>query len=131
MDAVRPHLTWWRREAQNVFFKLDALRRLGNYDHQVHEWEREIVRGRAATDGTMDQSSVDRLLSLNPVGTVNECIDKLGALAESTGVEHFLCGFEGPADEGRVVEAMWRFAEEVAPALSTAAEHNPVPASRT
>ncbi|MGW4365711.1 LLM class flavin-dependent oxidoreductase [Nocardia takedensis] len=119
LDAVRPHLSWWRKEAQEVFFALEKLRLLGNYDHQVREWEREIVGGRAASDGTVQDSSVDKLLDLNPVGTVGECVDKLGSLAEDTGIGHFMCGFEGPAEEGPVIEAMWRFAEEVAPQLQT------------
>jgi alkanal monooxygenase alpha chain len=117
IDAVRPRLTRWRREAQSVFFSLEKLRSMGNYEHQVREWEREIARGQAGIDGRMELSSVDRLLDLNPVGTVSECVDKLGAVAEATGITHFMCGFEGPNEEGPVTEAMWRFAEEVAPRL--------------
>jgi alkanal monooxygenase alpha chain len=119
LDAVRPHLTWWRREAQNIFFSLDKLRSLGNYGHQVREWEREIARGAAAADGQMEQSSVDRLLSLNPVGPVSECVDKLSTIARQTKINHFMCGFEGPADTERVIDAMWKFAKDVAPKAST------------
>jgi alkanal monooxygenase alpha chain len=119
VEAVRPHLTWWRREAQNVFFSLDKLKTIGNYEHQVRQWEREIARGAAGSDGTMDQSSVDLLLSLNPVGPVSECVDKLGSVMKDTGINHFMCGFEGPADEERVIEAMWRFADDVIPQLDS------------
>ena len=49
----------------------------------------------------------------HPVGTLDDCVEKLTATMERTGLRHVLVILEAPADRQRELENIERFATEV------------------
>jgi alkanesulfonate monooxygenase SsuD/methylene tetrahydromethanopterin reductase-like flavin-dependent oxidoreductase (luciferase family) len=56
---------------------------------------------------------VDRMLSLNLVGTPARCRDRLTEICETTGIRHFIFGFDANAPGPDTRRAMERFRREV------------------
>jgi alkanesulfonate monooxygenase SsuD/methylene tetrahydromethanopterin reductase-like flavin-dependent oxidoreductase (luciferase family) len=61
---------------------------------------------------------VERLLTMHPVGTPEQCVDRLRESAERTGIRRILLMVEGTGDPGRTRETVLRLGAEVAPRLS-------------
>jgi alkanesulfonate monooxygenase SsuD/methylene tetrahydromethanopterin reductase-like flavin-dependent oxidoreductase (luciferase family) len=64
------------------------------------------------------EAYVERLLEIHPVGTSEECIDRLRSSAERTGIRRVLLMVEGTGDPGRTRETVLRLGAEVAPRLA-------------
>lgn len=57
---------------------------------------------------------VERLLGIHPIGTPEQCIDRLRASAERTGIRRVLLMVEGTGDPARSLETIRRLGAEVA-----------------
>jgi alkanesulfonate monooxygenase SsuD/methylene tetrahydromethanopterin reductase-like flavin-dependent oxidoreductase (luciferase family) len=64
---------------------------------------------------------VEHLLDIHPIGTPDDCVDRLQASAERTGIRHVLLMVEGTGHTQRTRETVLRLGTEVAPRLSPAA----------
>jgi alkanesulfonate monooxygenase SsuD/methylene tetrahydromethanopterin reductase-like flavin-dependent oxidoreductase (luciferase family) len=60
---------------------------------------------------------VERLLRIHPIGSPEQCIERLGASAEQTGIRRVLLMVEGTGDPRRSRETVLRLGAEVAPYL--------------
>ena len=60
---------------------------------------------------------VDRLLAIHAVGSPQQCIDRLHAHAERTGIRHVILLVEGSGDRDHTLENIARLGEEVLPHL--------------
>ena len=63
------------------------------------------------------QDYVEHLLAIHPVGTPEQCVDRLRATAEATGIRHVLLMVEGTGNPQRTTETVLRLGTEVAPRL--------------
>jgi alkanal monooxygenase alpha chain len=114
--ASRRRMRWWQSE----FFRATDLFTPENigmrgYEWYARRWEQEAISGRYPIE-----ERVERDFSANPIGSVQECIDRLSRTAEVTGVKHFILGFESlEGGSGPVLESMRRFKEEVIPKIAT------------
>lgn len=114
-DASRSRMRWWQSE----FFRATELftpenLKMRGYEWYARHWEQEAISGRYPIE-----ERVERDFAANPIGSVQECIDKLSRTAEVTGVRHFICAFESVAGgPGPVLESMQRFKEEVIPRIA-------------
>jgi alkanesulfonate monooxygenase SsuD/methylene tetrahydromethanopterin reductase-like flavin-dependent oxidoreductase (luciferase family) len=61
---------------------------------------------------------VEHLLDIHPVGTPDQCVDRLQRSAERTGIRHCLLMVEGTGDPQRTRETVLRLGAEVVPRLS-------------
>lgn len=85
------------------------------YEWYARQWEQNAIAGEYPV-----VERVDSNFKINPIGSVQECIDKLNKTVEITGVEHFLCGFESlGGGREQIIESMRRFKEEVIPHVET------------
>jgi alkanesulfonate monooxygenase SsuD/methylene tetrahydromethanopterin reductase-like flavin-dependent oxidoreductase (luciferase family) len=57
----------------------------------------------------------ERLLSIHPVGTAEECAERLAASAERTGIRHFLLMVEGAGARRRTLDNIARLSAQVLP----------------
>ena len=113
-NASRKRLSWWQSE----FFRATELfteenLKMRGFEWYKRRWESEAIGGRYPVE-----ERVDRDLVSNPVGSVQECVDRLSQTIEITGVKHYMFGFE--AVEGGAaptLESMQRFKEEVLPKI--------------
>ncbi|MEL7369402.1 MAG: LLM class flavin-dependent oxidoreductase [Myxococcota bacterium] len=116
-SASRKRLSWWQSE----FFRATELfteenLKMRGFEWYKRRWESEAIGGKYPVD-----ERVDRDLADNPVGSVQECIDRLSTTIEVTGVKHYMFGFE--AVEGGAqptLESMQQFKEEVLPKVDGA-----------
>lgn len=115
-DAIRENIAWWRKVLMEIMLKFDQLRTLENYQFTFRRWEEQILSGGGDPDAG-ERATIERLLDLNIIGTPEECVERLTELVVTTGVRHFVIGFEGVADRDRAIESMRRFAQEVMPAV--------------
>jgi alkanesulfonate monooxygenase SsuD/methylene tetrahydromethanopterin reductase-like flavin-dependent oxidoreductase (luciferase family) len=60
---------------------------------------------------------VERLLRIHPIGSPEQCVERLGASAEQTGIRRVLLMVEGTGDPRRSRETVLRLGAEVAPFL--------------
>ncbi|MGH8903314.1 MAG: LLM class flavin-dependent oxidoreductase [Egibacteraceae bacterium] len=70
----------------------------------------------------------ERLLSIHPIGTAEECAERLAAAAERTGIRHFLLMVEGAGTRSRTLDNITRLGAQVLPRLDleptpTATDH--------
>ena len=65
---------------------------------------------------------VEHLLQIHPVGTAEQCIDRLRNSAERTGIRRVVLLVEGTGDPRRTRETVLRLGTEVAPLLSHGAD---------
>ena len=63
------------------------------------------------------QDYVEHLLAIHPVGTPEQCVDRLRATAEATGIRHVLLMVKGTGNPQRTTETVLRLGTEVAPRL--------------
>lgn len=116
MDASRDRLIWWQDEfvRASTIFAPENLKMRG-YEWFAREWEKQAIAGKYPV-----AERVENNFRINPIGSVQECVDKLNKTAEITGVSHFICGFESVSGKrGPVLESMQVFKEEVIPRVLT------------
>jgi alkanal monooxygenase alpha chain len=113
---VRDNLAWWRRVGIAGAYKFEELRRLPNYEFHFRRWEDEVLKSGGNRDEAFEKS-LDHMIEINPIGTVEQCVERLGRVIERTGIRHVVCGFEGSGDPDKTIGNMARFAAEVMPEL--------------
>ena len=116
VEASRERLTWWQDEfvrASNIFAPENLKMR--GYEWFARQWEQQAIQGKYPVSERVESN-----FRINPIGSVQECVDKLNRTAEVTGVRHFVCGFESVSGRrGPVLDSMQRFKEEVVPHVVT------------
>ena len=106
-------LEWWGEEANRVGMDLANLKRLPNYSFHLRRLEQAVLEGRTTRDFKMWD-----VLDKNPVGTAEQCIERLEILKEISGAHHIVLGFEGAGDRKQISENIARFSQEVLPFVS-------------
>jgi len=118
-ERCSKNLTWWGEEfvRASQLFDPEWKQKLANYELIHRRQEQAALAG----EWTSSQRS-DKVLRMNPIGSVEECVARLQHIVDMTGVRHLVCGFEviGP-DRERVLRSMRRFAREVIPRIRPAA----------
>ncbi len=78
-----------------------------------------VERGRAIAVPFEDEPSVDDLLNrFLVIGTPDTCIQRIKAMQEAMGIDHFNCSFWfGDMDQSKILQSMRLFSEEVMPAF--------------
>jgi alkanal monooxygenase alpha chain len=113
-DEIRDYIAWWRKVAQEAILRFEELQKLENYELVLRRWEDQLLAGAGDPDAG-ERDALERLLDLNLVGTPEHCVERILELVETTGIEHFVVGFEGTGEPERTLQSMRRFAEEVIP----------------
>lgn len=112
VNASQERLSWWQDEfvrASNIFAPENL--KMKGYEWFARQWEQQAIAGKYPISERVESN-----FRINPIGSVQECVDKLNRTAEITGVNHFVCGFESVSGRrGHVLESMQRFREEVIP----------------
>jgi alkanal monooxygenase alpha chain len=106
--AVRKNLSWWERTGERAT-------RLGGLLHRKRfGGPADTINGGAPSIS----DRVDSYLSNSPVGTVRECIDRIGAFVEATGVAHIALAIEGVGTRPEVIDNVQRFSEDIMPHIA-------------
>ncbi|EKS08115.1 LLM class flavin-dependent oxidoreductase [Leptospira santarosai] len=100
----------WHDDAMKVAFSVDQLRKLPNYRFHFSQFQDAILNGES--DASV---IVKKALDISPIGTADDCIEAFEYLKRETGVEHYICGFEGTLERNKILDSMQRFSEEVIP----------------
>lgn len=75
-------------------------------------------RPRARRDA---RAYTEHLLGIHPVGSAQECAERMATTAERTGIRHFLLMVEGAGDPARTLDNIARLGAEAAPQLRPSA----------
>jgi alkanal monooxygenase alpha chain len=112
-DDVRDTYLWWAQQGNFAQGKLPdhPERREVNYAFHYASRDDGVLRGVRK----QEEFYLERLYTLNPIGSVDLCVERITAQAELLGVHHFICGFEGVRTKERIMESMRRFMSEVVP----------------
>lgn len=103
------NLIWWFEEFNRASAMFTpGAERIAGYEWHIKEFEQLVIRGERDV-----KSALPRVFDVNPIGTPQECIDKLSRTVEVTGVRNFALGFESVGKRELVLESMNLFAEEV------------------
>ncbi len=105
-------LQWWGEESTRIGFDVDELKRLPNYRYHLNRVEQWVLQGKNT------ETVMDEWLDNCPVGTPQDCIDRLSQLAENTGVQHIVLGLEGTGLAEITERNIERFATEVFPKVT-------------
>ena len=105
----RDHLSWWLEE----FLRASELfKRVGDnvngYEWQKRQWEEMVMRNEQKIE-----DRVERYFKMNPIGSPQECIDKLANTLEVTGLQQTILGFEAAGSYQNVMDSMQVFREAV------------------
>lgn len=110
----REHLLWWMEEgkrASGLYGPGAAI--VPSYEEKQRESRERALRGHR---GPLDMLPDD--YKINPIGSPQECIEKLNATVRATGVTRIALGFEAAGHKEAVLESMQLFVEEVMPHVS-------------
>jgi alkanal monooxygenase alpha chain len=113
-SQTRDNIGWWRKVSKEALIKFEELRKLDNYEFVLRRWEDQILAGAGDPDAG-ERATLERLLDLNLIGTAEQCAGRIVELVETTGINHFVVGFEGAGEKPEVLDSMRRFAREVVP----------------
>jgi len=110
------HLVWWYEEGTEASgLHAPDSPVVPSYEWRQRERQERVLRGmRSAADTLPDE------YAMNPIGSPQECIDKLNTTVEITGVTRFILGFEAAGRRADVLRSMQMFKEEVIPHVSGA-----------
>jgi alkanal monooxygenase alpha chain len=112
MDRIRARLDWWEEAGARDTGLWDADRvPPANYSFLFRN-----ARTSAITREMFDKV-LDATFRLNPIGTEQDCVERLEEVVEQTGIRHVVCGFEGSEDDAQTLESMRRFAANVMPVV--------------
>lgn len=105
-ETTREHVLWWEEASQRAmqFGETLVFERFGKRPGE------ERLRSAA---GLVEK--VDAYMANSPIGTPQECIDKLNRTAEVTGIRRIALALEGVGKRQAVIDSMQQFAEEVMP----------------
>lgn len=107
-------IQWWGEEGDRVGLSVDDLRRLPNYRYHLRKVEQAALEGR-------DSAAVwiSDWLDNNPVGTPDQCAERLAAIKASSGNCQIVLALEGAGDPAVTHKNIERFATEVFPKVSS------------
>jgi alkanesulfonate monooxygenase SsuD/methylene tetrahydromethanopterin reductase-like flavin-dependent oxidoreductase (luciferase family) len=105
------HLVWWTDEGSNASgMYAPGAPLVRSYEWRVREYQERVIRGmRSAVDMLPQQ------FKHNPIGSPQECVDKLSATIEATGIKRFALGFEAAGERSAVLDSIELFASDVMP----------------
>lgn len=112
-SAFREGLTWWGQEfhrATDLFKPTGA--KIPSYEYWQRKWEEAVIRGENDTS-----TRIDKFLKLSPVGSPQECVERLQRTVDITGAKHIVCGFEGMIQRDAVLENMEAWTSDVLPKI--------------
>jgi alkanal monooxygenase alpha chain len=107
-ELARTHVGWWVAEGATSNGLLARRHLLPNY--QTYFDAVDAGKKLGATD---PRAVVDRMLSLNLIGTPARCRERLAEICETSGIRHFVLGFDANAPGRPTRDAMERFMTEV------------------
>lgn len=110
-SASRAHLEWWMDQGyQATELYSPGAPSIPSYEWRQREHQQRVLRGiRSARDVLPDH------LKRNPIGSPQECIDKLNRTIKITGIKRFAFGFEAVGRREAVLDSMRRYASDVLP----------------
>ena len=111
--ASLDHLVWWCDE----FFRASEMFKPGvkisGYEWHQRQYEQRVLNGERDM-----RDALPKVMKKSPIGTPQECIDKLARTKELTGITKIALGFEALINRTAVLDSMQLFAEEVMPHLA-------------
>lgn len=113
-NQSRDYFVWWLEEfarASQLFEPENE--RIAGYEQHRRKWSEMIQRGERNAS-----QSVERIYAINPIGSPQQCVDRLGETIRKTGIGNFAFGFEAAGDQLAVLDSMQMFAEDVLSPLS-------------
>jgi len=113
--ASVPLLNWWMDEFTGASSLYTTQgKNIRGYDWHRRRREQAIMRGEKKPS-----AGSQKVIDINPIGSPQECIDKLSRSMEILGVRHAAFGFEAVSDSVQIVkESMDCFNEEVLPKIT-------------
>lgn len=102
-------LEWWGEESSRIGFDVDDLKRLPNYRYHLNRVEQWVLEGKDTA------TVIDEWLDNSPVGTPEQCVERLKGITANTGARHVVLGLEGTGDAAVTEKNIERFATEVFP----------------
>jgi alkanal monooxygenase alpha chain len=112
-DALIDNLTWWSNEGTRAGFHIEDLRHLPNYSFHYR------TMAQAALSGENTESILRRWLNANPVGTPDQCAERLEELIALSGASHVVLSMEAVADRHAISDNITRFSSEVLAQVGT------------
>lgn len=119
-NAIRhisyPNMTFWLDEYQRAS---DLLKpegaKIPSYEYWQRMWEEAVIKGETKTD-----KRVEKYFRLNPIGSPDECIERLQRTIDVTGIDHVICGFETVPTGSGVIDSIRMFWDRVVPHIRPA-----------
>lgn len=103
---ARPLIGWWIEEG----LRTADLTNEAGYEYY------HAIRDKRATVGIRTGFDLTEGVILNsPIGSIQECVDKIAQKAEVTGISRFALGFETLGTRQAVLDCMQMYSEEVIP----------------
>lgn len=108
-NRSRDYFVWWLEEFARASRLFEAENEhIAGYEQHRRKWAEMIQRGERNAS-----QSVGRIYAVNPIGSPQECIDRLAQTIRKTGIRNYAFGFEAAGDRGAVLDSMQMFSEEV------------------
>lgn len=118
-DAIIDDLSWWADESIEVSFQVSDLKKLPNYGFHYRNVEQAALRGEYTAEHMIRKG-----FDANPVGTPEQCVQRLEELIDITGIRHIVIAIEGANKTDVILRNIERFATEVFPNVRQNKEQN-------
>lgn len=115
-DAIIDDLSWWADESIEVSFQVSDLKKLPNYGFHYRTIEQAALRGEYTAEHMIRKG-----FDANPVGTPEQCVQRLEELIGMTGIHHVVIAIEGANKKDAILRNIERFAAEVFPNVGQSA----------
>jgi len=112
-SAIFGILEWWGDESSRIGFDVDQLKRLPNYRYHLNRVEQWVLKGENTTTWISDW------LDNCPIGTPEQCVERLEGIIAATRAHHVVLALEGAADREVTERNIEWFATEVFPKVRT------------
>ncbi len=106
--AIFGLIEWWGEEGQRAGFQIEDLRRLPNYRYHLRRIEQAALEGRDSA-----ATWISDWLDNNPVGTPEQCAERLKGIKAAAGSSQIVLALEGSGDPVASNQNIERFATEV------------------
>lgn len=105
------HLEWWMDQGyQASELYAPGAPVIPTYEWRQREHQQRILRGIRSARDVLAQE-----MDKNPIGSPQECIDKLNRTVEITGIRRFAFGFEAVGARDEVLRSIEQYTAEVLP----------------
>lgn len=108
-------LEWWGDESSRIGFDVDQLKRLPNYRYHLNRVEQWVLQGKDTA------TVINEWLDNSPVGTPEQCVERLEGIIANIGVRHVVLGLEAVGNREATERNIERFAVEVFPKVGNEA----------